>query len=111
MTTNAQRPARIVRIGMAHRRLFTSAALGLVTIFVLLAMKMGTVASMLIGWDVGVLIYLGAAAVMMAQCSTIASMKRNASIQDEGAFGILFLSVAAAIASLGAIFAELAFLK
>jgi uncharacterized membrane protein len=35
-------------------------------------------------------------------------MKKNASIQDEGAFGILVLAVAAAIASLGAIFAELA---
>jgi uncharacterized membrane protein len=111
MTTKAQRPVWIVRVGMAHPRLFTSAALGLVTIFVLLVMKIGTVASILIGWDTGVLIYLGAAAVMMAHCSTIASMKKNADIQDEGAFGILVLSVAAAIASLGAIFAELAVIK
>jgi len=111
MTTKAQRPAWILRVGRAHPRLFFSAALGVVTIVVLHLTPIGAVARILIGWDVGVLIYLGAAAVMMAQCSTIASMKKNASIQDEGAFGILVLSVAAAIASLGAIFAELAVLK
>src|SRR5437879_3840638 len=111
MTTKVQRPVFIVRVGMAHRRLFTSAALGLITIVILLATHFGAVASMLIGWDVGVLIYLTVAAVMMAHCSTVAVMKKNAAIQDEGAFGILVLSVAAAIASLGAIFAELAVLK
>ena len=111
MSTKAQRPAWIVRVGMAHPRLFTSAALGIVTIVILHATDIGAVARMLIGWDVGVLIYLGAAAVMMARCSTVEVMKKNASIQDEGAFGILVLSVAAAIASLGVIFAELAVLK
>ena len=111
MTTKAQRPAFILRVGRAHPRLFISAALGVATIFVLYLTGIGTVARVLIGWDVGVLIYLGAAAVMMSYCSTIASMKKNASIQDEGAFGILVLSVAAAIASLGANFAELAVLK
>src|SRR5258708_17272599 len=111
MTTNAQRPVWIVRVGMAHPRLFTSAALSLVTIAILFATDVGAVARMLIGWDVGVLIYLGAAAVMMARCSTVEVMKTNAAIQDEGAFGILILSVGAAIASLGAIFAELAVLK
>ncbi len=51
---------------------------------------------MLIGWDAGVLIYLvWAAAVMMARCTAVSSMKRNASIQDEGAFGILVLAVVA----------------
>ena len=111
MTTNAQRPAWIVRVVKAHPRLFTSAALGIVTIGILHATNIGAVAHLLIGWDVAVLIYLAAAAFMMARCSTAAAMKKNAAIQDEGAFGILILSVAAAIASLGAIFAELAVLK
>lgn len=111
MTTNAQRPVFIVRVGMAHLRLFASAALGVVTILILLAIKTDVVTSMLIGWDVGILIYLVAAAIMMAHCSTVEVMKQNAAIQDEGAFGILVLSVAAAVASLGAIFAELAVLK
>jgi uncharacterized membrane protein len=110
MSTKAQRPAWIVRVGMAHRRLFMSAALGIVTIVILHAADIGA-AGLLIGWDVGVLIYLVAAAFMMVRCSTVAVMKKNAAIQDEGAFGILVLSVAAAIASLGAIFAELAVLR
>jgi uncharacterized membrane protein len=63
---------------------------------------------MLIGWDVGVLIYLVAAAVVMTRCSSASAMQSNAAAQDEGGFAILILSVAAAIASLGAIFAELA---
>jgi uncharacterized membrane protein len=111
MSTPAKHPIRIVRVGMAHPRLFISAAIGCVAILILRATGFGSVASMLLGWDAGVVIYLVAAAVMMAQCSTIASMKRNADIQDEGAFGILALSVIAAVASLGAIFAELAVIK
>jgi uncharacterized membrane protein len=108
MSTKAKRPAWIVRVGMAHRRLFMSAALGIATIFILRATNMGAVARMLIGWDVAVLIYLAAAAFVMAQCSKAAAIKKNASIQDEGGFAILILAVAAAVASLGAIFAELA---
>jgi uncharacterized membrane protein len=111
MSTKAQRPAWIVRVGMAHRRLFISAALGIATIVVLRAADMSAVARLLIGWDMGVVIYLAAAAVVMAQCSTVTAIKTNASIQDEGAFAILILAVAAAVASLGAIFAELAVLK
>lgn len=47
----------------------------------------------------------------MARCATAAVMTRNAAVQDEGAFAILILAVAAAVASLGAIFAELAVLR
>jgi uncharacterized membrane protein len=111
MTAKAPRRTWIVRVGMAHRRLFISAALGLATIAVLHVTTMGAVARVLIGWDVGVSIYLVAAAAVMASCSTVASIKRNASIQDEGAFGILVLAVVAALASLGAIFAQLTVLK
>ena len=72
------------------------------------AARSAPITRMLIGWDVGVLIYLVAAAVVMSRCSSVAQMKSNAAAQDEGAFAILILTVAAAIASLGAIFAELA---
>jgi uncharacterized membrane protein len=110
MSTPAPRPTWILRVGMAHRRLFISAALGIATVLILLLAKFSAVERMLIGWDTGVLIYLGWAAVIMARCTAVASIRQNASIQDEGAFGILMLSVAAAVASLGAIFAELAVL-
>ena len=111
MSTPAPRPAWIVRVGKAHRRLFISAAIGLATILTLRFTGQGAVASMLLGWDAGVVIYLVWAAAVMAHCSTVAAIKRNAAIQDEGAFGILVLAVAAALASLGAIFSELAVLK
>ena len=108
MSTKAKRPAWIVRVAMAHRRLFVSAAIGIATLLVLGATRMSLVERMLIGWDVGVVIYLVAAAFVMARCSTAAAIKKNASIQDEGGFAILILAVAAAVASLGAIFIELA---
>jgi len=108
MSTKAKRPTWIVRVGMAHKRLVISAAIGIATVFVLRATDLHLVTRMLIGWDIGVATYLVAAAFVMAQCSTIAAIRRNAAIQDEGAFAILLLTVAAAIASLGAIFAELA---
>jgi uncharacterized membrane protein len=110
MSTPAKRSTWILRVGMAHRRLFISAVLGVATLLVLGVTKLSAVERMLIGWDAGVLIYLVWAAIVMARCSTVASIRRNASIQDEGAFGILILAVAAALASLGAIFAELAVL-
>jgi uncharacterized membrane protein len=105
MSTTAKRPPYIVRVGMAHKRLFISAALGLITI---LALPATLITRMLIGWDVGVLIYLVAAAVMMTQCSAASAMQSNAAAQDEGGFAILILTAAAGLASLIAIFAELA---
>ena len=74
----------------------------------MLALPAAPITRMLIGWDVGVLIYLVAAAIVMSHCISVAQMKHNAAAQDEGGFAILILTVAAAMASLVAIFAELA---
>jgi uncharacterized membrane protein len=90
---------------VAHKRLFISAVLGLITMLVLPATL---ITRTLIGWDVGVLIYLVAAAVVMTQCSSASAMQSNAAAQDEGAWAILILTAAAGLASLIAIFAELA---
>ena len=105
MSTKAKRPAYLVRVGMAHKRLIISVAIGFV---VMLALPAPLMTRILIGWDVGVLIYLVAAAVVMAQCSSVTQMKANAAAQDEGALAILVLTAAAGMASLIAIFAELA---
>ena len=105
MSTKAKRPTYLIRVGMAHKRLFISIALGLVA---MLALPAPPITRILIGWDLGVLVYLAAAAVVMTQCSSVAQMKANAEAQDEGAFAILILTVAAGMASLIAIFAELA---
>ena len=111
MSTQAPRSTWVIRVGMAHRRLFICVALGLLAILLLRATDLGVAARVLIGWDVGVMIYLVVVAIIMARSSTVAAIKRNASLQDEGAFAILVLTVAAALASLGAIFLELAGLR
>lgn len=108
MSTKAKRPAYLIRVGMAHRRLFISIAIGLA---VMLALPTAPITRVLIGWDIGVLVYLVAAAVVMTQCATVAQMKNNAAAQDEGALAILLLTAAAGMASLFAIFAELAALE
>jgi uncharacterized membrane protein len=107
----AERPAYLVRLGVAHKRLAISAALGLATALVLILLPISPITRALIGWDVGVTIYLVAAAVMMARCSTVAAIRNNAAVQDEGALAVLILTVVAAVASLGAIFAELAIIE
>jgi len=105
MDTPAERPAYLLRVGRAHKRLLIAALIGVAT---MLATPAPPITRLLIGWDVGVLIYLIVAAVVMAHCESVSQMERNAAEQDEGAFAVLVLTVAAAIASLGAIFAELA---
>jgi uncharacterized membrane protein len=108
VSTAAKRPAWIIRVGMAHRRLVACVLLGIV---VMLVVPAAPITRLLIGWDVGVLAYLVAAAVVMSRCGSATEMRRNAAAQDEGAFAILILTVVAAIASLGAIFAELSVIE
>ena len=108
MTAPAKRPTYLLRVGMAHKRLMISAAIGLAAILLLPA---APVTRMLIGWDVGVVIYLVSAAVVMTQCASAASMQANAAAQDEGALAILILGIIAAVASLGAIFTELSIIE
>ena len=62
---------------------------------------------LLIGWDIALLSYLVLVARVMARAS-VAHIKRQAAVQDEGAVALLALTAAAVAASLGAIFAEVA---
>jgi uncharacterized membrane protein len=100
---------RIVRISRAHPRLMTSIAVG-VAAYALLTMMAGQLAlttRLLAAWDVGVLLYLVWLATMMAG-SKQTDIAKHADAQDEGEFGILILTVIAAMASLAAIFVEMA---
>jgi uncharacterized membrane protein len=108
MNSPAKRPAYLLRVGRAHKRLLIAALIGAATILV---MPAALIIRLLVGWDIGVLIYLIGAAVVMAHCESVAQMESHAAAQDEGAFAVLVLTVAAAIASLGAIFAELAVIE
>jgi uncharacterized membrane protein len=58
------------------------------------------------GWDIGVALYLALVFHMMGR-SDIAQIRRRAAAEDEGRLAILVLTVAAALASLAAIFAQL----
>src|SRR5437867_3155807 len=95
----------VVRVARAHPRLLLSAAAGLVAIAALPGeWRMAT--RLLVGWDVGVGLYLLAVYELILR-SDVARMRRRAAHQDEGALIILMLTVGAALASLGAILAEL----
>jgi uncharacterized membrane protein len=95
-------PIRVIR---ARPRLTLSTLCGLV-IGMLLPATLRWSTRSLIGWDVGVTVYLGLAYAMMAS-PDIARIKRRAAMQDDGAFFILVLTASAALASLGAIVVEL----
>ena len=106
MSPKAQSSFRIVRIARAHIRLWASIALGIV-VYLLAPADWKTVTRLLLGWDIAVACYLIAAAVMMVR-SPVAELRRHSQAQDEGAVAIMLLTLAAAAASLGAIFLELA---
>jgi uncharacterized membrane protein len=97
------RPVRVVR---ARPRLFLSAVIGLVVVAALpTEWKLTT--RMLIGWDVGIALYLMAAYGTMARAD-IHHIRRQSALQDEGRIAILVLTVTAALASIAAIIVELA---
>jgi uncharacterized membrane protein len=66
-----------------------------------------TTTRLLIGWDLGISLYLAAAAALMAGAE-VEHIRRRSAMLDEGRITILVLTVAAALASLAAIALELA---
>jgi uncharacterized membrane protein len=96
----------VVRIIRARPRLSVSGAVGLVVAIALPAeWKLTT--RLLVAWDVSIALYLALAYHLMAGAH-IDRIRQRAAIEDEGQFGILILTVAAALATLGAIIVELA---
>lgn len=102
---------RFVRQIQVRPRLFMSTALGL-TMMALLpsSVAQSLTARMLIAWNIGVWAYVALVAVMVARSSS-EKMRHRAKVEDEGQLVILGLVVAAAVASLAAIVAELAQVK
>jgi len=103
----AKRHPWIVRFLHFHVRLVIAIAIGIAAHLVLPG-SWSWVTRMLVGWDAGMVSYLGAVAVMMLRTADHAPQQRAATQEDEGAVAILILTVLAAAVSLGAIFAELA---
>lgn len=96
----------IVRLALGHARLWCAIALGCL-IYLLLPDSLRLVTRILVAWDIGLVAYLSAAAVMMGRTKA-GDIRLCAKAQDEGAFAISVLTVTSAFASLGAIFCELA---
>jgi uncharacterized membrane protein len=100
-----------MRLLMARPRLFICALIGGATVWLLpqsLAQQATT--RVIIGWNVGAILYLLLAARMMI-ASTHAKMRARALQHDEGRILALALVVLAAVMCVGAIVAELAVVK
>jgi len=105
-TASPRRGFALLRIVRARPRLFSCTAVGLVVVVLLaLSTSWRPVTRVLVGWDIGVALYLGLVAHMMTG-SEIREIRRRAAHQDEGQLTILVLTVAAAVASLAAILAQ-----
>ena len=107
LPTTQRHPLRLVRVIKSRPRLFVSAAVGLVALAGLFAAFEGRAPTkLLIGWNVGIGLYLLLALHLMRR-SDVHRIRRRAALQDENQITILVLTVAAAAASLVAIFSEL----
>jgi uncharacterized membrane protein len=107
MERRPRRPPLALRVVRARIRLFASGVIGLVAGLALtLTPGSRPVTNFLTGWDIGVALYLVLALHAMAR-SDVARIRRRAAEEDEGDVAILVLTVAAALASLAAIFVEL----
>ena len=107
MSREARRPPLPVRIVRARPRLFISIAVGVVVTAAAAGLTDWRPTTRLIaGWDLAVVLYLVLALHLMAS-SDVRRIRRHAAAQDEGQLTILACTVAAAVASLAAIFAEL----
>ncbi len=101
----AKKLPRFVRIARARPRLFLCAALMLV-IIALLPGDWRWATRLLVGWDIGVAVYLVVMFAAMADAD-VAHIRRRSALMDEGRIAIPLLTAGAALASLAGIVIEL----
>jgi uncharacterized membrane protein len=107
-TPKTSRPRRlpyVLRIIRLHWRLASAIVLA-IAVTALLPSQWGFARRLLVGWDTGVVLYLVLVYSLIARAS-VEHIRAHAAREDEGRFAILLLTVFAALASLGAILAEL----
>lgn len=92
-------PPLPIRIYRLHAKL---AIAGLLVTLASFVVDMDVLARLLTGWDIGLAIYLTLTLSMMWHAD-VAQIRKRAAAEDEGAFAILLLSIAATFASLVAI--------
>ena len=95
----------VLRIMRTRPRLITSTLIGLI-VAVLFPSTWGPANRILIGWNVGVWLYLVLVYYLMATARSH-EIDDRAATQDEGRIAILVLTTAAALATVGAILFEL----
>ena len=105
-TGSRRRTPALLRIVRARPRLFACGAIGAAVVGLAFAVNWRLETRLLTGWDVGVALYLALVFQMMGRSKTH-TIRRRAAEQDEGRLAMLMLTVASALASLAAIFAEL----
>ncbi len=99
-----------VRLARLHARLLISIALGLIVTLGLSLTDWRMATKLLLGWDLGVVLYLLLVYQLMMTCG-IADIRRRAAEDDEGAVALLILTGVSALAIMGAIVAELGIAK
>src|ERR1041385_6008009 len=106
MARRPHQPKMLARLAQLHAKLLTSIAVATAVTLALSTSDWRLPTRLLVGWDVGVALYL----VLVNWAiwhSTVSDIRKRAAVQDEGAFALLILSGAAAIASLVAIIFEI----
>ena len=104
------RPIMPIRLARLHARLLISVAVGVIVTLVLAMTNWSMATKLLVGWDVGVLLYLVLVYQLMITCG-IDDIRRRAAEDDEGAVALLILTGVSGLAIMGAIVAELGLAK
>ena len=79
------------RLWTLHARLFVSAAFGVAVALALIALPWRIPTRILLGWDIGVLLYLVLSYRTSAHAS-VATIRQRAAINDDGAIALLVLA-------------------
>ena len=108
---NLSNRSPLIRFIVVRPRLFVSILIGvLVAIFLPRSIAEREITRDIIAWNVGAWLYLLLAARMMFW-SNHEKMRTRATVQDDGKFVLLWMVIIAALASIGAIVAQLAVAK
>jgi uncharacterized membrane protein len=104
------RPGIMVRFARLHARLLISIAVGMAVTLGLAMTDWSMATKLLLGWDIGVVLYLFLVYQLMVTCG-IDEIRRRAAEDDEGAVTLLILTGLSGMAIMGAIVAELGIAK
>jgi len=104
------RPILPVRLARLHARLLISIAVGMAVTLALAMTDWSMATKLLLGWDIGVVLYLALVYQLMVTCG-IDEIRRRAAEDDEGAVALLVLTGLSGLAIMGAIVAELGLAK